>query len=238
MYVDTNFGGRDNSTFYAICNENDNPSLNVIVWASSMSTKNPDDSETFLLENIRNFRQETRSSHIPMIICYETVSNYHGHSASKLIRENSYQKEFKLVFFVYEPNWVGTEREREGVNVFGSRKNQFVLTFITSIKQKCLRVSKSVGNYGNGILSELHNFSHELSIFRGKDLYSIMKNRKEREKFNSGKTIINGEYIRDDRAFTIIAIVYLKQLFHYDQSCKSQRIFINAQVGKDVFGHN
>lgn len=240
VYVDTNFGGSDRSTFYAICNTEEQPSVNVLVWASAKSVNNPDEADAFLLDNISELRTNTKSQQIPLIICYETVSNFSAYSAEKLVNEHAYKNEFKNVFFAREPNWVGKKNERVGVNVYGSRKDLYVKTFRQAIDERCVRIWKDVGTTGGThILKEINAFAYELSIFRGKDMLMVLKRKEERykldNKYNSGKMTINGVNIQDDRAFSMIGIVTLKQLFKYDVIFKSQRIHINSSMNKTIF---
>jgi hypothetical protein len=242
VYMDTNFGGTDRSTFYALCNTENTPAVDVLVWASAKSCKNLQDAESFLLDNILEFRLKTKSYKVPMIICYETVSNFSATVAYKTVQENSFRNEYKNVFFAREPNWVGKENEREGINVYASRKNMYVTIFAESLNKKSIRIWKDIGSTGgNHILKEVGEFSYELSIFRGKDMALVLKRKEDRfkldNKFNCGKMTINGVKIQDDRAFTMIAINTLKQLFKYDSSFKLQRIEINARMNKKIFSN-
>lgn len=238
-YMDTNFGGEDRSTFYVTCDMETNKTIKYLIWASAKSCKNPEDLDRFLLDNIRGLRKHVGSYVIPLIIFYETVSNFSAYAAEKLVNENIHCNEFKNVFFAKEPNWVGTEKERTGVNVFGSRKDQFVLTFQRATAQKHIRIWKKVGTTSTSILKELNDFCDELSIFRGKDMDEVMKRKQSRNKmenkFNSGKMLINGMKFQDDRAFTFMAIIYFMDYFYYDMSCRSQRIGINSEMKKKIF---
>lgn len=240
-YVDTNFGGVNESAVVFVCST-DNVNINIILWASSLSTKNPEDSRQFFKDNILNFRDATKTYDIPLIIAYETVSNYSAHEAELYVRElaENNEKKFSKIFFMYEPDWIGTERQRAGVNIYGSRKDLIVKTHRERLLKKGLRIYKGIGTCSKRNINDLLTLYHkQLSLFRSKTMCEVIERRKNRmkleNKYNSGKMRINGELFNDDLAFSDLGANFFKEIFEYDKNTLSQRQTINKHCGKTIF---
>lgn len=249
-FVDTNFAGLNESTFFVFAyskkksgkNEN-KPKIpkTYICWMSSLSTKNPEDSKDYFLKNIEEFRYETSSYDKPLIIAYETVSNYSAYEAYNLIKRKAKKdKSFQKIYFVKEPKWVGTEKERQGVGLWHSRKNQLIKNLKSGLDDAKILIRKSIGTSDvKSINTSLNEMKNELSRFRHFDMDVIMKKRMDRGKYkeinnknNSGKFKINGKLFNDDRALSLMFGYYMLEFFTNDRSCFLQRMEINNTIKK------
>lgn len=246
IYVDTNFGGPNMSTFVVYIKDPNNPSLRVIMWVSSLSCKNPEESESFFSQNIYELRLFSGDSNIPLVIFYETVSNWSAFYAKKLVESKSGYNEFQNIFFCYEPAWIGTARERPGVNVYGSRKNRYITVFRAALIEQKIRIYKRVNNGLGGVTgikkhidSEMKEFNNELEKFRGKSIIDIIERKKARtqldNKNNSGKHMEGGHVVNDDKAFSAFALLTLMDIWEYDTSCQSQRINTNIKMKRQIY---